>query len=829
MTNRAGEVLAIEPGAELPALAGGKALGLLALRAAGLSVPAAWVILPGAAPASIAALARGLAARGIAELAVRSSAHDEDGRLHSFAGIHDTLLGVPTSELAGAVAKVASSALSERAVSYRRQHGLPRAPGACAVVVQQLVDAEWAGTAFGRNGAVVVEAVEGLGESCVDGSATPETIELEKGSTAWRVARRWPRRQPTARRVARSGIESGALAGERPDLPEWIASTLAGAVASLEHARGVPLEIEWAARGATVWFLQARPQTRPLVSGLPPGEVWTRTNVRELVPEVVSAFGASVVLKPFDTYFRAFHRAMGVPLPADVPVMTTVAGRAVASERMFCAIGDAMGVPRAWMQVLQGGVGDAVNAPPPIDVRRVVRRLDLVFRLNAFGMGAERKARRYLATLRARTAARAAVPTAAMADAELLARVRRITNEDVVQALDHVNRVAFAFNNGVMAAAMVLRGDPAPTALVARLVDPSLVSVTTRQLEDLVELARSMRQWEGARSFLETIRPEHASRDHWRSALPPARWEDVARWLDAYGHRGAFESELALPRTAEDLRQLASALRPFVLEPREPELGESRRARRRRDCEVAWAEVTRTHGRLGRMRLSGPVRKVGRFMFLREELRAEWMREWELARRYLLELGRRLVARGALDAVEDLFHLTHEEVERLLQDPSFDARSAVARQRARIAAWRRVEVPNRFTTEEAANLSGRAPTQDPGSVFRGTAVSPGEAVGRACLLRSPLDEGRMRRGGILVAPATDPGWTPLFARAAAVVVELGGVMSHAATVAREYGLPCVSNVLGAMDRVRDGDLVRVDGNHGIVEILERPAADPPGR
>ncbi len=100
-------------------------------------------------------------------------------------------------------------------------------------------------------------------------------------------------------------------------------------------------------------------------------------------------------------------------------------------------------------------------------------------------------------------------------------------------------------------------------------------------------------------------------------------------------------------------------------------------------------------------------------------------------------------------------------------------------------------------------------------------MSPGEVIGPACVLRTPADEMKMRTGGILVAPWTDPGWTPIFARAAGVVVELGGVMSHSATVAREYGMPCVSNVDGATWRVRDGDLLRVDGMHGTVEVLQR--------
>jgi pyruvate,water dikinase len=106
-------------------------------------------------------------------------------------------------------------------------------------------------------------------------------------------------------------------------------------------------------------------------------------------------------------------------------------------------------------------------------------------------------------------------------------------------------------------------------------------------------------------------------------------------------------------------------------------------------------------------------------------------------------------------------------------------------------------------------------------LLAGTAVSPGEVEGPACILRSPEDHPKMRTGGILVAPTTDPGWTPIFARAAGVVVELGGVMSHAGTVAREYGLPCVSNVDDATRRLRDGDLLRVDGTRGTVEVVRR--------
>jgi hypothetical protein len=424
-----GAVLAIDSATELPRVAGGKALGLREIARAGLRVPLAWAVLPGAANGALEALAASLHGRGIARVAVRSSAADEDGERHSFAGIHETALGVALEGLGAAVASVAASAQAARALAYRRRHGLPPPSGPCAVVIQEMVDAEWAGVAFGRGEGVLVEAVEGLGEIAMNGDATPETIELVRDGASWHVVRRWPRRQAIALRLAPSGVERVELTGAGSELPERLAMEIASGVAALERARGAPLDVEWAARGEELAFIQARPQTRPLVAGLPPGEVWTRTNVRELAPEIGSALGASVVLKPFDVYFRAFYRKMGVALAEHVPVLAMVAGRAVANERMFCGIGDVLGVPRAWMQVLQGAAGEGTNALAPVDVWKLLRRLDVVLRLKAFAMGAERKARRQLVAMRIRREARAAAASSGLSDAEVVARVRRITSE----------------------------------------------------------------------------------------------------------------------------------------------------------------------------------------------------------------------------------------------------------------------------------------------------------------------------------------------------------------------------------------------------------------
>ncbi|WP_243338800.1 PEP/pyruvate-binding domain-containing protein [Anaeromyxobacter soli] len=815
-------VLPIDARTELPAAAGGKAHGLRHILRAGLTVPPAWCALPGAGEGALRALVDALEQRGIERVAVRSSASDEDGGIHSFAGIHDTLLSVPVAGLRNAVAAVAASPLSDRARSYRRERGLVPPGGPCAVVVQQMLEPEWSGVAFGREGGVLVEAVEGLGEVAVNGDATPEAIELVGDGTSWRIERRWPRRQPEALRADAHGMVRVPLRGARAELPAALAIEIAAGVAVLEQYRGVALDVEWAASGGRVAFLQARPQTRPLEdAALPPGETWTRTNVSDTFPEIASPTARTFGVAVLDRLMHDVYRRIGLPLPAALPLAACVAGRLVFNERVFFGASDAIGIPRSWGQVMTGGTGTGSNAYVPPDTRKLVRHLGIVLRIARFASGAEGCARAHIGSLRTRYRERTAAPLETLGDNELIELARQWQGE-VDEALLVVMRVAFAFQQAMSAGAMALRAHPAPAALLARVLDPELVSVSTEQLEDLVELAHALRGWQGARGFLADIGEEHARRDHWRSRLPAALFGRAESWLERYGHRGPYESDVAQPRYADDLRLLAFALKPLVDAAADPEPREARRARRRADAAAAWREVTGAHGVLVRLRVRGPARRLARLMLVREELRSAMSLHTYLGRSIGLELGRRLVGRGQIDAAADVAHLEWAELQRAVRDPGFDARGVIARERARVAAWRRIDVPASFRSEDVASFPRRgAPPPGSDAVLRGTAVSPGEVLGPACVLRTPADEAKMRTGGILVATTTDPGWTPIFARAAGVVVELGGVTSHAATVAREYGLPCVSNVDGATRRVRDGDLLRVDGTHGTVEVLRR--------
>jgi pyruvate,water dikinase len=810
----------------VPPSAGGKAVGLAEIVRVGLPVPAAWAVLPGVTNRGLSALLETLSARGIERVAVRSSAAGEDGARYSFAGIHETELGVPIARIRAAIAHVAASPLAPRAQAYRRQHGLDPASGPCAVVVQEMVDAEWAGVAFGKGDGVLVEAVEGLGDAAVNGDAMPEQIEVLREGAELRVSRRWPRKQPFALRATAAGVERIALDGERPALPEQVALAVAAGVRSLEEAQRRPLDVEWAARDGRVVFLQARPQTHPLEQTLAAGEIWTRTNVSDTFPEIASACARSYMVPALDRLMHTVYARFGAPVSDRVPLAAEVAGRLVFNERAVYGFGDLVGVPRAWMKVVMGGAGGVSNAYVQGSVWTLLRRIGLVIRVGRFARGAEDDARAYIQKLREEVARTTSTPAERELTPESFREQQRRTSQVMDEGALITVQVACALQHVLSSAAMVLRKHPAPAALLSRLLDPDLVSVSTRQMEEQVEIALAMRRWVGGRRFLDEVTAAHAEGESWQRSMPPDLWARVQGWVASYGHRGRYESDPAQPRYGDDLRLLATALRALVTSAEEPEPLEARRARRRADCDAAWREVSGTVGAVGRRSLLGAVRRLGRLTVVREELRSTMVRWGALARRQMLDAGRSLVVTRRLEGPEDIFLLSLEELERALLDPAFDTRAAVARERARVAAWRRVDVPDHFRSEEVASF-GRVGATTAGTDRRllGTAVSPGVVEARVCLLRSPDDEAKMSVGGILVAPTTDPGWTHLFARAAGVVVEIGGVLSHAATVAREYGLPCVSNVDDALTRLRDGDLVRVDGTHGAVEILERAGPD----
>ncbi|OLD19716.1 MAG: hypothetical protein AUJ01_05410 [Acidobacteria bacterium 13_1_40CM_3_65_5] len=188
-------------------------------------------------------------------------------------------------------------------------------------------------------------------------------------------------------------------------------------------------------------------------------------------------------------------------------------------------------------------------------------------------------------------------------------------------------------------------------------------------------------------------------------------------------------------------------------------------------------------------------------------------------------LADRFVERGWIAQRDDYFLLRMDEVKRVAEDPNQGPalRNIVERRAAELAAERDLQMPLLMRESELPRLlrQGRPAAASDGGDLTGLCVSPGSVEAEVVVLRDPSEFTKMKRGAILVAPATDPSWTPLFTLASGVIVEVGGMLSHASTIAREYGLPALANVKDATRLLKTGDRVKLDASAGLVQRQPR--------
>jgi len=219
-------------------------------------------------------------------------------------------------------------------------------------------------------------------------------------------------------------------------------------------------------------------------------------------------------------------------------------------------------------------------------------------------------------------------------------------------------------------------------------------------------------------------------------------------------------------------------------------------------------------------RLRAIVRRLKKQYVWREQVRSDLTRVLRHLRPYHLALADRFVERGWIGRRDDYFLLHFDEIGRAIEDPGQGPtlRALASRRTAELAAERNLEMPLLMRESELSARLAQTPGVDhtDGGDLTGLCVSPGAVEGEVVVMRDPSEFQMMKRGAILVARATDPSWTPLFTLASGVIVEVGGMLSHASTIAREYGLPALANVKNATRVLRTGDRIRLDASGGRV-------------
>ncbi len=825
------------------ALVGGKAHGLGRLVRHGFEVPRGGVLTTPAHALADAArwdelvelCLAGLAAQGIAEapLAVRSSASAEDGAEHSFAGIHDSVLNVRGREaLRAALEACYRSASSERAVAYRRARKIDEAAFRMAVVVMELVPADSAGIAFscdprtGRRDLCVVNANLGLGESVVSGQSSPDEWTVRHDELTYPIVARKPGRKQTRTSLrADGGTQTRAVAADAaPSLSDDELRQVVRLTLAVEDALGdgeLPYDIEWVFARGHLSVVQARPVTSlpryayPELAGSP--TLWSCANVKDAVPMVLAMSIRRFIPLMANRLLTYGLRVGRYPFLRGLERMKVLGGRLYLDvTTMQYELWDAFGLPPVETSETMGGHQPDLELPrrsPWVGLRRLIAGLRLFRGIRRVAKDAPR----LLGDIRAWNEAMVARIDRAEGKAELLAiqlecQARVLAYGDDEGPMNLASGTSLSMATGLLKPRLGADARSMMNRLMAGLAKLPSAELGYR----LVELAEIAARDPSLRASL--AEPAELAAG-WRERLPPGDFRaGVERYLADFGHRSTFDSDILVPRWAEDpepvFRQIAALVGGVALRDLRAKQGAIRagaEAELRRRVPWPW--------RAGVRKLRDDAVRGAE---LREQGKSELIRFSLTARRWTLRVGAELVREGRLDRPDDAFHLTIVEMERWLRSESAGQGFRVLVRERRATMERLKAIPQPDLIEEGASrraIRVEAKARGGKGDFSGIAVSSGRVRAVARVLLSPELGHELRAGEILVAPSTDPGWTPLFLRAGGLLMETGGYLSHGSIVAREFGLPAVANVAGILAKIKTGDLVEIDGDTGSIKIL----------
>ena len=350
---------------------------------------------------------------------------------------------------------------------------------------------------------------------------------------------------------------------------------------------------------------------------------------------------------------------------------------------------------------------------------------------------------------------------------------------------------------------------------------------TTEMDLALWQLSQQIKSDPAARRLVTEETPEAVVMAYEEEQLPPWTQAGLRDFLARYGHRAIREIDVGMPRWSETPEYIINTLRNYLLldDPAlAPDVHFEALARAAEQAQTELLETARSQ-RGGR-----PKAAILRFLTSRmrslmggREAPKFWMvRMISVMRHVLHGAGQDLAAQGLLEGPDDVFFLRLGELEQAAQGSVHDLARRVTERRATYdRELQRRQLP-RIITSEGEIIVGRQPSSNPNEIV-GVGVSPGVREGTVRVIRNPHGA-HLAPGEILVAPSTDPAWTPLFLTAGGLVMEAGGMLSHGSVVAREYGIPAVVGVGDATTRLKTGERIRIDGTMGTVEIMDRAPA-----
>ena len=728
-------------------------------------------------------------------VAVRSSATAEDLPVAAFAGQQETFLNVIGEQaLLDAVRSCWASLWSERAILYRARQNVDQVSVKLAVVVQKMVPADVAGVMFtvnpvsGDKGELVIDASPGLGEAVVSGLVTPDHIVVNKSRLRIKELR-VGRRELVIRSKAEGGTEQVTPANKNTDaaLHPSAVRHLAALGKRIEHHFGTPQDIEWAwmedgTKAGKFLILQARPMTAL------PEPIKLTAPMRMVIPMLAEMW----ITRPY---------------PLDMTTFTGIIARAI-GNLLVVMIGKSAPDPDKAL-VEEDGVVTHFEPPAvhPSPGMLIMPWLTLW------------RTRHY-------------DPARWQADPiidEVLAGADELEKRDLQSLTWKQNIEILQESLALIPRVMQLRERYIPKALLglgklwllltltghkdrfSQLIE-GVETKTTETNRALETLATQIRDDVTLRELFAQSEPNELQSVLQESAAGQDSLRSLAAFLAQYGHR---ETALTISQPAwKDEPKIVLEILKVLASSELPKTDRYQEWKHTRDELLA-------HSILGWWPLRNLFLKSltdARALFqLREDTHFYATLAQPLVRRVALELGNRLEQVGAIESATHIFHLRLDELEALgvpwppAQQTITQIHELVSRRNAK-----RESLANKPMVDPRLLASPSQGLMNEDIILSGSPGSPGIAFGPARIVHDVSEFGKLQSGEILVAPATNPAWTPLFQRAAAVVVDMGGAASHAAIVAREYGVPAVMGTFDGTKKLTNGQWIQVDGSRGLV-------------
>lgn len=749
--------------------------------------------------------------------AVRSSSPLEDTKRASFAGQYESFLNISDlNSLLDAVKKCWISLWQKPAVEYRKKMEIKTESLRMAVLVQEMLSPTASGVLF-TDDVMIIEAIWGLGDILVGGRIVPDHYVIEK--TKLRVIER----NLSQKSLLSHASPSGGL--EVVDVPENLASIpaltdeeireLCVLGLKIEKYFGCPQDIEWVLSNGKFILTQTRP-----ISVKPLATVWSRANVAETQPGYVTYLSRIPENRPDDIVLglRPLLEQFGLgDVPDDIKFREYIYGHLYLNmTTVHETLGSIPGLsPEVLDQSLGHSASEGEEPETKMGISSILRLLPGTLRVIRLFLSLNDQARKV-------------IPCSRRMIAEIREKDLEKANlqqlEELVWSMYEWNSQVFQVHSVTALAVMAMFG--VVQKFTERIGEEGIENVLTVGLEGMSSSQMALELWNLAQSAKESSivteiilsRTGNVIGELRKSFEGVAFLKEMDRFMDEYGDRCSQEMELSVPRWEENPCFVLSMAANYLDSGVDPmRIMEEQKEIRVRETERILKKLSKNP--IEKLLFEKFLEKTQEYIVMRENLKTTWTKGISVQRLLYLRIAQILVETGILEKEGDIFFLKMTEVSDIISG-NFDQwqiTQKIKERKKEKEVYEYVDVPE--------VIIGKPPKSQDLECFveskarlEGIGCSHGIVTGRAKVVLDPTLCTDFKEGDILVAPITDPGWSPLFITAGGLVMELGGTLSHGVIIAREYGIPAVVGVKNATKIIKSGQRITIDGSRGTINI-----------